>query len=210
MIPFLDMKAVYAELKPELDAAYARVMESGWFVLGKEVEAFEAEYAAFCGTAHCVGLANGLEALELALRAWDLGARALRTPKPSAPEDIPDWTKQMAYAQDALDYSEYALANLASKQTDDLKRAELVLALQERNPQSKFLAIAKKPTVIELASLNPQKAIQLAEEGLVKLLGRDQRASEAELAEAHKLLEQQILKKKAAVEEEAPSSEGAP
>ena len=70
MIPFLDMKAVYAELKPELDAAYARVMESGWFVLGKEVEAFEAEYAAFCGTAHCVGLANGLEALELSLRAW--------------------------------------------------------------------------------------------------------------------------------------------
>ena len=43
-------------------------------MLGKEVEAFEAEYAAFCGTAHCVGLANGLEALELALRAWDLGA----------------------------------------------------------------------------------------------------------------------------------------
>src|SRR5260221_1145490 len=73
MIPFLDMKSVYAELKPELDAAYARVMESGWFVLGKEVEAFEAEYAAFCGTAHCVGLANGLEALELALRAWNIG-----------------------------------------------------------------------------------------------------------------------------------------
>ena len=74
MIPFLDMKSVYAELKPELDAAYARVMESGWFVLGKEVEAFEQEYAAFCGTRHCVGLGNGLEALELTLRAWDLGA----------------------------------------------------------------------------------------------------------------------------------------
>ncbi len=73
MIPFLDMKSVYAELKVELDAAYARVMESGWFVLGKEVEAFEAEYAAFCGTTHCVGLGNGLEALELVLRAWDLG-----------------------------------------------------------------------------------------------------------------------------------------
>jgi len=56
MIPFLDMKSVYTELKPELDAAYLRVMESGWFVLGKEVEAFEAEYAAFCGTKHCVGL----------------------------------------------------------------------------------------------------------------------------------------------------------
>src|SRR5260370_36670916 len=74
MIPFLDMKAVYAELKPELDAAYRRVMESGWFVLGKEVEAFEAEYAAFCGTNHCVGLGNGLEALELCLRAWEIGA----------------------------------------------------------------------------------------------------------------------------------------
>jgi hypothetical protein len=59
MIPFLDMKAVYAELKPELDAAFARVMESGWFVLGKEVEAFEAEYAAFCGTRHCAESLGG-------------------------------------------------------------------------------------------------------------------------------------------------------
>ncbi len=72
-IPFLDMKPAYEELKPELDAAYERVMRSGWFVLGKEVEAFEAEYAAFCGTRHCVGLGNGLEALELVLRAWDVG-----------------------------------------------------------------------------------------------------------------------------------------
>ncbi len=73
MIPFLDMKPAYAELKAELDAAYARVMESGWFVLGKEVEAFEAEYAAFCGTRHCIGVGNGLEALELVLRAWEIG-----------------------------------------------------------------------------------------------------------------------------------------
>ena len=74
MIPFLDLKAVYDEMKPELDAAYERVMRSGWFVLGKEVEAFEAEYAAYCGTSHCVGLANGLEALELILRGWNIGA----------------------------------------------------------------------------------------------------------------------------------------
>ncbi|MBS0540747.1 MAG: DegT/DnrJ/EryC1/StrS family aminotransferase [Proteobacteria bacterium] len=73
MIPFLDMKSVYAELKPELDAAYARVMESGWYVLGKEVETFEAEYAAFCGSKHCVGVGNGLEALEMVLRAWNIG-----------------------------------------------------------------------------------------------------------------------------------------
>jgi dTDP-4-amino-4,6-dideoxygalactose transaminase len=73
MIPFLDMKSAYTELKAELDAAYARVMESGWFVLGKEVEAFEAEYAAYCGTRHCIGLGNGLEALEFCLRGWDIG-----------------------------------------------------------------------------------------------------------------------------------------
>ena len=74
MIPFLDLKPAYVELKPELDAAYARVMASGWFVLGKEVEAFEQEYAAYCGARYCVGLANGLEALELVLRAWNIGA----------------------------------------------------------------------------------------------------------------------------------------
>ncbi|MGB6941975.1 MAG: hypothetical protein WBE37_06250 [Bryobacteraceae bacterium] len=100
--------------------------------------------------------------------AWDLAARALQTPKPSDSDDVADWTKQMAFDRDAQENAEYALANLAAAQTDDLKRAELVLALQQRDPQSKFMAIAKKPTVIELASLNPQKAIQLAEEGLVK------------------------------------------
>jgi len=100
--------------------------------------------------------------------AWDLASRALQTPKPSDPDDLPDWTKLMAYDREALDYSEYALATLAAAQTDDLKRAELTLALEERNPQSKFLAIARKPTVIELATLDPQKAIQLAEEGLTK------------------------------------------
>jgi len=73
VIPFLDLKPVYDELKPELDAAYERVMRSGWFVLGPEVEAFEAEYAAFCSTRFCVGVGNGLEALELVLRAWDIG-----------------------------------------------------------------------------------------------------------------------------------------
>jgi dTDP-4-amino-4,6-dideoxygalactose transaminase len=73
MIPFLELKPAYLELKPALDAAYQRVMDSGWFILGREVEAFEAEYAAFCGSRHCVGVGNGLEALELVLRAWDIG-----------------------------------------------------------------------------------------------------------------------------------------
>ena len=68
-IPFLDLHAAYRELKPELDSAYERVMQSGRYILGEEVEAFEREFAQFCGTAHCVGVANGLDALRLALLA---------------------------------------------------------------------------------------------------------------------------------------------
>lgn len=72
-IPFLDLKAPYLELREELDAAYYRVMESGWFVLGQEVEAFEAEFAEYCETTHCVGVGNGLDALHLILRALEIG-----------------------------------------------------------------------------------------------------------------------------------------
>lgn len=72
-IPFLDLKSAYLELKPEIDAAVARVLASGCYILGEEVEAFEAEYAAYCEANHCVGVANGLDALHLALRALDIG-----------------------------------------------------------------------------------------------------------------------------------------
>ena len=73
MIPFLDLKAPYLELKQELDVAIARVVSSGWFIGGPEVEEFEADYAAYCGASHAVGVANGLDALHLALRAMDVG-----------------------------------------------------------------------------------------------------------------------------------------
>lgn len=73
MVPFLDLKAVYAELKDELDTAIARVAASGWYIGGPEVERFEGAYAEYCGAAHCVGVANGLDALHLALRAMDIG-----------------------------------------------------------------------------------------------------------------------------------------
>jgi dTDP-4-amino-4,6-dideoxygalactose transaminase len=73
MIPFLDLGAAYRELKPEIDAAVSRVLDSGWYILGPEVEAFEAEWAAYCDAKHAVGLANGLDALTLALRALDIG-----------------------------------------------------------------------------------------------------------------------------------------
>jgi dTDP-4-amino-4,6-dideoxygalactose transaminase len=73
MIPFLDLKLSYQELKTELDAAYFRVMESGWYILGEEVDAFEQEFADYCGARYCIGVGNGLEALHLILRAYGIG-----------------------------------------------------------------------------------------------------------------------------------------
>lgn len=73
-IPFLDLKATYTELQPELDAAIKRVLDSGWYILGGEVEAFEQEYASYCEAKYCVSVANGLDALHLALLALGVGA----------------------------------------------------------------------------------------------------------------------------------------
>jgi dTDP-4-amino-4,6-dideoxygalactose transaminase len=68
------MKPQYEELKGELDQAYQRVMDSGWYILGAEVEAFEREFAAYLGAKHCVGVGNGLEALQLILMGYGIGA----------------------------------------------------------------------------------------------------------------------------------------
>ena len=73
MIPFLDLGAATHELKTEIDAAIARVVESGWYIGGPEVAAFEKEWAAYCGADHCVGVGNGLDALHLALKALGVG-----------------------------------------------------------------------------------------------------------------------------------------
>ena len=73
MIQFLDLKAAYLELKQELDDAIDRVVSSGWYVGGEEVDQFEAEYASYCGADHAIGVANGLDALHLSLRAMGVG-----------------------------------------------------------------------------------------------------------------------------------------
>jgi len=73
VIPFLDLKAPHVELRDEISNAVTRVIDSGWYVLGPEVEAFEAEYAKYCNVSHCIGVGNGLDALHLALRAMDVG-----------------------------------------------------------------------------------------------------------------------------------------
>jgi dTDP-4-amino-4,6-dideoxygalactose transaminase len=70
MIPFLDLKAINQQYRDELVEAAARVIDSGWYIQGQEVAAFEREFADYSGTRHCIGVANGLDALTLTLRAW--------------------------------------------------------------------------------------------------------------------------------------------
>lgn len=69
-VPFLDYRVVNEPHFAAYQDAIRRVLESGWYILGKEVEAFEAEYAAYVGTPYCVGVANGLDALILILEGY--------------------------------------------------------------------------------------------------------------------------------------------
>ncbi len=72
-IPFLDLKSLHQEIYEPLQAAFHRVLDSGHFVMGSELEAFEAEFAEFSGVKHCVGVGNGLDAIHLLLRAYKIG-----------------------------------------------------------------------------------------------------------------------------------------
>ena len=70
MISFLNLKAINFEARDEIVEACSRVIDSGWYVLGAELSAFEESFAKYCGVKHCIGVANGLDALTLTLRAW--------------------------------------------------------------------------------------------------------------------------------------------
>jgi len=70
MIPFLDLKTVNAQYKKEMIKAFERVLDSGWYIQGSEVKAFEQEFADYCGVEHCIGVGNGLDALILIFRAY--------------------------------------------------------------------------------------------------------------------------------------------
>lgn len=70
MIPFLDLKAINAQYRDELVLAATRVIDSGWYINGSELEHFEQAFASYCGTEFAIGVANGLDALILTLRAW--------------------------------------------------------------------------------------------------------------------------------------------
>src|SRR5690606_34755122 len=69
-VKFLDYRTINEGKREELIKVFTRVLDSGWYILGKEVEAFEKEFAAFCGTKYCVGVGNGLDALILIIEAY--------------------------------------------------------------------------------------------------------------------------------------------
>lgn len=73
VVPFLDLKRLHEEIREPLELAFKRVLDSGWFITGPEVEAFEAEFASYSEVKHCVGLGNGLDAIHLLLRAYGVG-----------------------------------------------------------------------------------------------------------------------------------------
>lgn len=70
MISFLNLKKLNSQYRRDLVKAATRVIDSGWYIRGEEVNSFEAEFAAYCGTQHCIGVANGLDALTIVLQAW--------------------------------------------------------------------------------------------------------------------------------------------
>ena len=72
-VSFLDLATLHLSIRPQLDAAYTRVMDSGWFIAGPELDAFESEFARYCDVEHCVGVGNGLDAIHLLLRACGIG-----------------------------------------------------------------------------------------------------------------------------------------
>ena len=69
-IKFLDLQSINNSYEPELSAAVQKVLRSGWYLLGEEVSQFEKEYSAFTGARHCIGVANGLDALRLIIRSY--------------------------------------------------------------------------------------------------------------------------------------------
>lgn len=73
MVPFLDLQSINEHFRKSLQAAFDRVLDSGWVMLGHELERFEQEFADYCGVKHCIGVGNGLDAMRLVLTAWGIG-----------------------------------------------------------------------------------------------------------------------------------------
>ena len=156
---------VYEQLLPIYKNAkdYQKVIALGNALLADNPKDLDAVY-------DLLRAAEATEATELvrifSQRAWDIASNAAQTPKPNDPDDVADWNKLIDFANEVLSYSEFVMAAQAANEPDPAKRGLLVDALRGRNPNSKFMANTKKRTVIDLAAIDPEKAVVLAEQGL--------------------------------------------
>jgi hypothetical protein len=102
-----------------------------------------------------------------AMASWDIACQTAQLKRPADPDDVPDWTKRMEFSKQVMAYSEYLLSAQVTQESDAQKKAELIQALEARNPKSPYLAIAKAPPArVTFASMSPERAYALAEKGL--------------------------------------------
>jgi dTDP-4-amino-4,6-dideoxygalactose transaminase len=150
MVSFLDLKSINASLRSELIDACARVIDSGWYISGREVAAFEAEFAAYCGVKHCIGVANGLDALTLTIRAWKVLGRLKEGDEVIVPANT--------YIASILSITENGLVPVLVEPDDDtynLSPARLEAALTGRTklilPVHLYGQICDMPAINEFA-----------------------------------------------------------
>jgi len=102
-----------------------------------------------------------------AVASWDAASKAALAQKPEDADDVADWSKQIEFANQAMAYSEYVLASQAAMEPNSRRKAELIQALEQRNPQSKFLTAVKRNIRVR-EEANPEQAFALAERGLAE------------------------------------------
>ncbi|EKT61267.1 DegT/DnrJ/EryC1/StrS family aminotransferase [Providencia sneebia] len=158
MIPFLDLKLVNNQYKKELKQASERVIDSGWYIMGKELESFEQNFSAYCGTKYTIGVANGLDALTLVLRAWkELGK--LKTGDEVIVQANTYIASILAITENDLipvfvepDVNTYNLSieNIKSAITSKTKVILPVHLYGQISPMTEIMAIAKKHNLLVL------------------------------------------------------------
>ena len=155
---------VYEQLLPIYVAAkqWDKVLGTAQSLLGLDAADLDSAFAA-------LQAAEAQKDPELvrkyAIASWDASSKAMLTPKPADADDVPDWTKQIEFVNQALAYSEYVLASQAALEANSQRKTELIQALEQRNPQSKYLAAVKRNIRIR-EEANPAQAFAMAEKGL--------------------------------------------
>lgn len=151
MVQFLDLKAIAKQQRQELLEAMTRTLDSGWYILGEELKTFESSFAAYCGAAHCIGVANGLDALTLTLRAWKEMGRLAEGDEVIVPANT--------YIASVLAITENRLVPVFVEPSDDTfnldaERIEAAITPRTRVilPVHLYGRLAAMPTIMDIAA----------------------------------------------------------